>query len=317
MEDKLEKTIAQLEKDFGVGTVMYANSKPKDIEGISTGSILLDRAIGIGGLPVGRVIEIYGPESSGKTTVCLHTIANTQKIGKKAAIIDMEHSLSTQYAQNLGVDLGSLLLSQPDNGEQALNVAKKLIETGEMGVIVIDSVAALVPKSEQEGDVGDPTVGKHARLMSQTLRILTPLAEKKGTTIIFTNQIREKIGVMFGNPETTTGGNALKFYASVRLEIRKKIDKVNQGNTTTIKVVKNKVAPPYQEVELFIKWGQGIDRRREIIELALEQNILTKSGAWYGYNGSNMAQGIDKLNLFLTDNPELQNEIESKLNLTI
>lgn len=315
MENKLEKTIAALEKEFGRGTIMFADAKPQDIDFISTGSLLLDKAIGIGGFPVGRIIEIIGPESSGKTTICLHTIANAQSKGKKAAFIDMEHAISLPYAKNLGVKLEELLISQPDNGEQALNIAKSLISTREVGVIVIDSVAALVPKGESEGEIGDSNIGKQARMMSQALRILTPMAEKSGTTVIFTNQIRMKIGVMFGSPETPAGGEALKFYASVRLDLRRKVDKENHGNDTTIKVIKNKVAPPFQEAKLFIEWGKGIDTRKEIIELALEQEILSKNGAWFTYDGSNVANGLANFTQFLVDNPEFEEVIKSKLKL--
>lgn len=313
MEDKLEKTLAKLEKDFGVGTIMYADAKPQNIECISTGSLLLDRAIGIGGFPTGRIIEIIGPESSGKTTVCLHTIANAQKVGKMAAFIDMEHAISLPYAKSLGVDLSKLIISQPSYGEQALNIAKSLIESEEVGIIVIDSVAALVPQGEAEGEIGDANVGKQARMMSQALRILTPLAEKKGVTIIFCNQIRMKIGVMFGSPETPAGGEALKFYASVRLDIRKKALKNEGGNETTIKVIKNKVAPPFQEAKLFIEWGVGIDRVAEVIELAVEQQILTKNGSHFAYEGNNLANGEVKFRAFLKDNPEFLQEITSKI----
>lgn len=313
MENKLEKTLAKLEKDFGKGTIMYADAKPQDIEAVSTGSLLLDKAVGIGGFPMGRIIEIIGPESSGKTTLCLHHIAEQQKAGRQAAFIDMEHAISLPYAKALGVDLGKLLISQPDNGEQALNIAKGLIESGEVGVIVIDSVAALVPQGEAEGEIGDSNIGKQARMMSQALRILTPLAEKKGVTVIFCNQIRMKIGVMFGSPETPAGGEALKFYASIRLDIRKTRRKNEEGNDVTIKVIKNKVAPPFQEAKLFIEWGIGIDRIAEVIELAVEKEILTKSGSWFAYEGNNIENGELKFKAFLKDNPEFLQEITSKI----
>lgn len=313
----MEKTLASLEKQFGAGTIMYASAKPQGIEAISTGSLLLDRAIGVGGFPIGRIVEIIGPESAGKTTLSISTIANAQKkfTDRPAAIIDMEHAISLEYVKNLGVDLDRLLISQPNNGEQALNIAKSLVETKSVSIIVIDSVAALVPQGEAEGDIGDTNIGKQARMMSQALRILTPLAEKNGITIIFTNQIRMKIGVMFGSPETPAGGEALKFYASVRLDIRKKALKNDGGNETTIKVIKNKVAPPFNEVKLFIEWGKGIDRVAEVIELAEEQGILGKSGSWYTYENNNLANGKDKFLAFLADNPDFYLNIESKIKL--
>lgn len=314
MENKLDKAIAALEKEFGRGTIMYADAKPQEIDFISTGSMLLDRAIG-GGFPVGRIIEIIGPESSGKTTICLETIVNAQKAGKKAAFIDMEHALSIPYAKALGIEMDKLLISQPMSGEEALNIAKVLVETREVGIIVIDSVAALVPKSEVEGAIGDANVGKQARLMSQTLRMLTPLAEKNGTTIIFANQIRMKIGVMFGSPETPAGGEALKFYASVRLDLRKKVDKEGEGNDTKVKVIKNKIAAPFQEAELFIKWGKGIDVNREIAELAVEQGVLTKSGSWFVEGENRIANGAANFNAFLEDNPEFVESIRSKIKI--
>lgn len=316
MDDKLEKTMAALEKTYGLGTIMYADAKPQGISVISTGSLLLNRAIGVGGFPVGRIIEIIGPESSGKTTVCLHTIAEAQKniLDKDAAFIDMEHAISLPYAQKLGVQLDRLLISQPAFGEEALNIAKSLIESGKVSVIVIDSVAALVPLGETEGEIGDANVGKQSRMMSQALRMLTPLAEKNRVTVIFTNQIRMKIGVMFGSPETTTGGEAMKFYASVRLDIRRKPAKKEAGGSdTTIKVIKNKVAPPFQEAKLFIEWGVGIDRMAEVIELAAEQGIFEMRGSNYYYEGNKLANGGDALKVFLKDNLELYTEIESKL----
>jgi recombination protein RecA len=316
MDDKLEKTMAALEKTYGLGTIMYADAKPQGISFISTGSLLLNKAVGIGGFPVGRIIEIIGPESSGKTTVCLHTIAEAQKniLDKDAAFIDMEHAISLPYAKTLGVQLDRLLISQPNFGEEALNIAKSLIESGKVSVIVIDSVAALVPQGEAEGEIGDSNVGKQSRMMSQALRMLTPLAEKNGVTIIFTNQIRMKIGVMFGSPETTAGGEALKFYASVRLDIRRKPAKKEAGGSeTTIKVIKNKVAPPFQEAKLFIEWGIGIDHMAEVIELAVEQGVLTKSGSWFNYEENRLANGLEAFQVFLKDNPELYTEIESKL----
>lgn len=318
MDDKLEKTMAALEKTYGLGTIMFADAKPQGISFISTGSLLLNKALGIGGFPVGRVIEIIGPESAGKTTLCLHTIANAQADfpEKNAAFIDMEHAISLPYAKKLGVQLDKLLISQPDHGEQALNIAKSLIVTGDVSVIVIDSVAALVPQGEAEGDIGDSNIGKQARMMSQALRILTPLAEKHRVTVIFTNQIRMKIGVMFGSPETPAGGEALKFYASVRLDIRKTRRKNEEGNDVKIKVIKNKVAPPFQEASLFIEWGIGIDRMAEVIELAVEQGVLTMRGSNYYYGDTRLENGEAKLRVFLKNNPELYEEIESKLNET-
>lgn len=313
MENKLEKTLATLEKSYGVGTIMYADAKPQGIEAISTGSLLLDEATGVGGFPRGRIIEIIGPESSGKTTLCLHTIANAQAIGDQAAVIDMEHAISLPYAKSLGVKLDKLLISQPDNGEQALNIARELIQSGEVSVIVIDSVAALVPQGEAEGEIGDSNIGKQARMMSQALRILTPMAEKKGVTLIFTNQIRMKIGVMFGSPETPAGGEALKFYASVRLDIRKTRRKNEEGNDVTIKVIKNKVAPPFQEAKLFIEWGKGIDTMAEVMELAVTRGLMTKSGSWFNYEGQNIANGESKMRQFFLDNPEFYSDLLSKV----
>ncbi|ANI88907.1 recombinase RecA [Arachidicoccus ginsenosidimutans] len=314
----LRLTIDKIDKDFGKGSVMMMNEKPnRVIEAISTGSIGLDTALGIGGLPRGRVIEIYGPESSGKTTLATHVIAEAQKKGGMCAIIDAEHAFDSSYAQKLGVDVDSLLISQPDYGEQALEIADRLILSGALDVVVIDSVAALVPKGELEGEMGDSKMGLQARLMSQALRKLTATISKTNTICIFINQLREKIGVMFGNPETTTGGNALKFYASVRLDIRRsaqiKDGDAAIGNRVKVKVVKNKVAPPFRATEFDIIFGQGISKIGEIIDMGVELGIVGKSGSWFSYNGSKLGQGRDAVKQLLMDNPELSNEIEGKI----
>lgn len=314
----LQAAIAQIEKNFGKGSIMKfdsTNIEPMDV--IHTGSISLDIALGVGGLPKGRIIEIYGPESSGKTTLTLQAIANCQKDGGICAFIDAEHALDINYAQILGVNIPDLLISQPDTGEQALEIVDQLVNSGAVDLIVVDSVAALTPKAEIEGDMGDSHVGLQARLMSQALRKLTGNVKKTNTTIIFINQIRMKIGVMFGSPETTTGGNALKFYASVRLDIRR-IGTVKKGdeaigNETKVKVVKNKVAPPFKEAEFEILFGQGISKEGEIIDLAVKHNIIEKSGAWYSYNGSKLGQGKDNTREFLKQNLELLSEIETKV----
>jgi len=314
----LKLTIDKIDKDYGKGTVMMMNEKV-DIqqEVISTGSIGLDVALGIGGLPRGRVVEVYGPESSGKTTIATHVIAEAQKKGGMCAIIDAEHAFDSSYAQKLGVDVDNLLISQPDYGEQALEIADRLILSGAIDVVVIDSVAALVPKSELEGEMGDSKMGLHARLMSQALRKLTATISKTNTTCIFINQLREKIGVMFGNPETTTGGNALKFYASVRLDIRRqaqiKDGEEAVGNRVKVKVVKNKVAPPFRSAEFDIIFGEGISKTGEIIDMGVELNIIQKSGSWFSYNTDKLGQGRDTVKQLLTDNPELANEIETKI----
>ncbi len=314
----LQLTLDKLEKTYGKGTIMRLGDNAIDaVEVISTGSIGLNAALGIGGLPKGRVIEIYGPESSGKTTLALHAIAESQKMGGIAAFIDAEHAFDRFYAQKLGVDVENLLVSQPDNGEQALEITENLIRSGAIDIIVIDSVAALTPKSEIEGEMGDSKMGLQARLMSQALRKLTSTISKTSTCCIFINQLREKIGVMFGNPETTTGGNALKFYASVRLDIRKQTqlkegDEV-VGNHVKVKVVKNKVAPPFRKAEFDIIFGEGISRAFEIIDLATEFNVIKKSGSWFSYGDTKLGQGRDAVKKILQDNPELADELEGKL----
>jgi recombination protein RecA len=314
----LKLTIDKIDKDYGKGSVMMMNEKGMDeLEVVSTGSIGLDVALGIGGLPRGRIIEIYGPESSGKTTIATHVIAEAQKKGGICAIIDAEHAFDSAYAQKLGVDVDNLLISQPDYGEQALEIADRLILSGALDVVVIDSVAALVPKSELEGEMGDSKMGLHARLMSQALRKLTATIHKTNTICIFINQLREKIGVMFGNPETTTGGNALKFYASVRLDIRR-ISQLKDGdeaigNRARVKVVKNKVAPPFRQAEFDIIFGEGISKMGEIIDMGVELGIIQKSGSWFSYEGNKLGQGRDAVKELVRDNPELSAEIEGKI----
>ncbi len=314
----LQLTLDKLEKSYGKGTVMKLGDTVIDpIEVISTGSLGLDIALGVGGLPKGRVIEIYGPESSGKTTLAIHAIAECQKKGGIAAFIDAEHAFDRFYAQKLGVDIENLLISQPDNGEQALEIADNLIRSGAIDIIVIDSVAALVPKAEIEGEMGDSKMGLQARLMSQALRKLTGMISKTGCCCVFINQLREKIGVMFGNPETTTGGNALKFYASVRLDIRrtsqiKDTDEVS-GNRVKVKVVKNKVAPPFRLAEFDIMFGEGISKAGEIIDLGVEYNIIKKSGSWFSYGETRLGQGRDAVKNIILDNPEMMEELEVKI----
>ena len=315
----LAAALAQIEKQFGKGTIMKLGEGEvvEDIQVVSTGSLGLDVALGVGGLPRGRVIEIYGPESSGKTTLTLQVIAEMQKIGGTCAFIDAEHALDTSYAQKLGVNLNEVLISQPDTGEQALEIVDSLVRSGAVDLIVIDSVAALVPKAEIEGEMGDSLPGLQARLMSQALRKLTATIKKTNCTVIFINQIRMKIGVMFGSPETTTGGNALKFYASVRLDIRriggiKKGDEVI-GNETRVKVVKNKVSPPFRQADFDILYGEGISREGEVIELGVTHKFIEKSGAWYSYNGQKIGQGKDNVREYLKDNPGLAHEIENKV----
>jgi recombination protein RecA len=314
----LKVTLDRLDKSFGKGAVMRLGDEPAEkMEVIKTGSISLNRALGVGGFPKGRVVEIYGPESSGKTTLAIHAIAEAQKAGGIAAIIDAEHAFDQFYAQNLGVDIENLLISQPDNGEQALEIADNLIRSGAIDIIVIDSVAALTPKAEIEGEMGDNQMGLQARLMSKALRKLTGTISKANTCCIFINQLREKIGVMFGNPETTTGGNALKFYSSVRVDIRrssaiKNADKV-LGNRTRVKIVKNKVAPPFQQAEFDIMYGEGISKSGEIIDLGVEMNIISKSGSWYAYGETKLGQGRDSVKEILGDNPELFEELENKI----
>ncbi len=318
----LKLTIDKIDKDYGKGSVMMMNEKGDDaMEVISTGSIGLDVALGIGGIPRGRVIEIYGPESSGKTTIATHIIAEAQKKGGMCAIIDAEHAFDSNYAQKLGVDVDNLLISQPDYGEQALEIADRLILSGALDVVVIDSVAALVPKSELEGEMGDSKMGLHARLMSQALRKLTATISKTNTVCIFINQLREKIGVMFGNPETTTGGNALKFYASVRLDIRRtaqiKDGEEAVGNRVKVKVVKNKVAPPFRSAEFDIIFGEGISKTGEIIDMGVELSVIQKSGSWYSYNTDKLGQGRDAVKQLLMDNPGLAADIEAKIRAKI
>ena len=319
----LKLTLDKLDKTYGKGTVMKMGDKAViEVEVIPTGSLGLDVALGVGGYPRGRVVEIYGPESSGKTTLTLHAIAEAQKKGGIAAFIDAEHAFDRYYAENLGVDIENLIISQPDNGEQALEIADNLIRSGAIDIVVIDSVAALTPKSEIEGEMGDSKMGLHARLMSQALRKLTGSISKTNCTVIFINQLREKIGVMFGNPETTTGGNALKFYASVRLDIRRstQIKDANSavlGNKTRVKVVKNKVAPPFKTVEFDIMYGKGISKVGEIIDLGVDFEIVKKSGSWFSYDDTKIGQGRDAVKNMIKDNPELMDELEEKIKVVL
>ena len=314
----LQATIDKIEKDVGKGTIMKLGDQPQwDVQVIPSGSVALDHALGVGGYPRGRIIEIYGPESSGKTTLAIHAIAEAQKQGGIAAMIDAEHAFDRTYAKALGVNLETLLISQPDNGEQALEIADNLIRSGAVDIVVIDSVAALTPKAEIEGEMGDNKVGLQARLMSQALRKLTANISKTNTCCIFINQLREKIGVMFGNPETTTGGNALKFYASVRIDVRRvtqlKDGEEALGNRTRVKVVKNKMAPPFKKAEFDIVYGEGISKVGEVIDLGVEYNVISKSGSWFSYNDQKLAQGREATKQLLKDNPELCEEIEAKL----
>ena len=314
----LQLTMEKIDKTYGKGSIMkLGDLVVEDVEAIPTGSIGLDLALGVGGLPKGRVVEIYGPESSGKTTLTIHAIAECQKKGGIAAFIDAEHAFDRFYAEKLGVDTGDLLISQPDNGEQALEIADNLIRSGAIDLIVIDSVAALTPRSEIEGEMGDSSVGVQARLMSKALRKLTSTISKAGCTCIFINQLRHKIGVMFGSPETTTGGNALKFYSSVRIDIRRgtqiKDGEKILGNRTKIKVVKNKVAPPFRRAEFDLMYGEGISKTGEIIDLGVENGLIEKSGSWFSYNGSKLGQGRESVRNLLKDNPELMDELESKI----
>jgi recombination protein RecA len=321
-EDKsraLESALAQIEKQYGKGSVMKLGDTAAhmNIETIPTGSISLDVALGLGGIPKGRIVEIYGPESSGKTTVALHMVAEVQKIGGIAGFIDAEHALDPVYAKRIGVDIDNLYISQPDNGEQALEITETMVRSGAVDIIIVDSVAALVPRAEIDGDMGDSHVGLQARLMSQALRKLTAAISKSNCIVIFINQLREKVGVMFGNPETTTGGRALKFYSSIRLDVRK-IEALKQGgdivgSRTRIKVVKNKVAPPFKEAEFDIMFGQGISREGDVLDLASNENIVIKSGAWYAYNEAKIGQGRENAKLFLKENPEIFAEIELKV----
>ena len=313
----LEATLGNIEKSFGKGSIMRLGAEAEKMESISTGSIGLDYALGVGGLPKGRIIEIYGPESSGKTTLALHVIAEAQKKGGIAAFIDAEHAFDRFYAAKLGVDVENLLISQPDYGEQALEIAENLIRSGAIDVIVVDSVAALTPKSEIEGEMGDSKMGLQARLMSQAMRKLTATINKTGCVCIFINQLREKIGVLFGNPETTTGGNALKFYSSVRIDIRK-ISQIKDGENVIgsrvkVKVVKNKVAPPFRKAEFDILYGEGISRTGEIVDLGVETGIIKKSGSWFSYGDSKLAQGRDSVKKLIEDNPELADELAAKI----
>lgn len=317
-EKALEMAIGQIEKQFGKGSIMKLGEGSKlNVESVSTGALDLDIAIGIGGLPRGRIIEIYGPESSGKTTVALHAIAEHQKVGGTAAFIDAEHALDPAYAENLGVDIENLIVSQPDTGEQALEIAEALVRSGAVDIVVVDSVAALVPKAEIEGEMGDSHIGLQARLMSQALRKLAGAIKRSNTTVIFINQLREKVGVMFGSPETTSGGRALKFYASVRLDVRR-IETLKQGdemigNRTRIKVVKNKVAPPFKQAEVDIMYGKGISKEGNILDVGVNADIVNKSGSWYNYNEHKLGQGRENAKDFLRDNKEVANEIECKI----
>ncbi|MDY4678854.1 recombinase RecA [Bifidobacterium tsurumiense] len=318
----LESALAQVEKSFGKGSAMRLGDKPEqDVEVIPTGSLALDMALGIGGLPRGRIVEIYGPESSGKTTLALHVVANAQRNGGVAAFIDAEHALDPVYARHLGVDTDSLIVSQPDNGEQALEIADMLIRSGALDVIVIDSVAALVPKAEIEGEMGDSHVGLQARLMSQALRKMTGALAQAGTTAIFINQLREKIGVFFGNPETTTGGKALKFYASVRMDIRRTQTIKNGdeavGNRTKVKVVKNKMAPPFKIAEFDVLYGEGISKEGSVLDMALQCNVVKKSGSWFTYEGDQLGQGRENVRQFLKDNPAITDEISNKVKVAL
>ena len=315
----MDAAIAKLEKDFGKGTVMKLGDPKAQVavETIPTGSLSLDLALGVGGVPRGRVVEIYGPESSGKTTVALHMIAEVQKRGGIAGFIDAEHALDPVYAKNIGIDIDELYISQPDSGDQALEISETMVRSGAMDIIVIDSVAALVPKQEIEGDMGDSHVGLQARLMSQALRKLTPVISKSNCVVIFINQLREKVGVMFGNPETTTGGRALKFYASVRMDIRR-TETLKQGgemvgNHVRVKIVKNKIAPPFKEAEFDIMFGKGISKEGDILDLATNINLVNKSGAWYAYNGNKIGQGRENAKNYLTEHPDVMEELEAKV----
>ena len=314
----LEAALSQIEKQFGKGSVMkLGEATVMDVEAIPTGSLSLDIALGIGGIPRGRIVEVYGPESSGKTTLTLHMIAEAQKLGGEAAFIDAEHALDPTYAKHLGVDIDNLIVSQPDTGEQALEIAEALVRSGALDIIVVDSVAALVPKAEIDGDMGDSHIGLQARLMSQALRKLAGAINKTKTVIVFINQLREKVGIMFGNPETTTGGRALKYYASVRLDIRKieniKTDGEVTGNRARVKVVKNKMAPPFREAEFDIVYGKGISKSGSVLDLAVNLDIIEKSGSWFSYNGERIGQGRENIKKYLEDNPKVMNEVEEKV----
>ncbi len=322
IDDKLkalDAAIAKIERDYGKGSIMKLgeSAKTMNVDAVPTGALSLDVALGIGGLPKGRVVEIYGPESSGKTTVALHVVAEVQKMGGIAGFIDAEHALDPVYAKNIGVDIDNLYISQPDSGEQALEITETMVRSGAVDIIIVDSVAALVPKAEIDGDMGDAHVGLQARLMSQALRKLTSVISKSNCIVIFINQLREKVGIMFGNPETTTGGRALKFYSSVRLDVRR-IDSLKQageviGNRTRIKVVKNKVAPPFREAEFDIMFGQGISREGDILDLAADCNVVNKSGSWYAYNGEKIGQGRENAKQYLKEHPQVRDEVEKKV----
>ena len=315
----LDAALAQIEKQYGKGSVMKLGDQSANmsIDVVPTGSLSLDLALGLGGMPRGRVIEIYGPESSGKTTVALHVVAEVQKMGGIAGFIDAEHALDPTYASHIGVDIDNLYISQPDNGEQALEITEMMVRSGAVDVIIVDSVAALVPKAEIDGEMGDSHVGLHARLMSQALRKLTGIISKSNCVVIFINQLREKVGVMFGNPETTTGGRALKFYASVRLDVRRietlKVGGEVVGNRTRVKVVKNKVAPPFKEAEFDIMFGKGISKEGDILDLAVQHDIINKAGAWYSYNGEKIGQGRENTKLYLANNPDIMKEVEQQV----
>ena len=315
----LDAALAQIEKQYGKGSVMKLGDQSANmsIDVVPTGSLSLDLALGLGGMPRGRVIEIYGPESSGKTTVALHVVADVQKMGGIAGFIDEEHALDPTYASHIGVDIDNLYISQPDNGEQALEITEMMVRSGAVDVIIVDSVAALVPKAEIDGEMGDSHVGLHARLMSQALRKLTGIISKSNCVVIFINQLREKVGVMFGNPETTTGGRALKFYASVRLDVRRietlKVGGEVVGNRTRVKVVKNKVAPPFKEAEFDIMFGKGISKEGDILDLAVQHDIINKAGAWYSYNGEKIGQGRENTKLYLANNPDIMKEVEQQV----
>ena len=320
-QKELEAALGHIEKQYGKGSVMKLGDSSSNmvVEAVPTGSLGLDIALGVGGVPKGRIVEIYGPESSGKTTVALHMVAEVQKRGGIAGFIDAEHALDPVYAKNIGVDIDNLYISQPDNGEQALEITETMVRSGSVDIVIVDSVAALVPKAEIEGDMGDSHVGLHARLMSQALRKLTAAISRSNCVVIFINQLREKVGVMFGNPETTTGGRALKFYASVRLDVRR-TETLKQGgemvgNHVKVKVVKNKVAPPFKQAEFDIMFGTGISREGEILDLASECNVVNKSGAWYSYNGERIGQGRENVKIFLKDHPEICEEIEKQVRI--
>lgn len=321
-EDKLralDAALSSIEKNFGKGAVMKLGdpAAAMNVETVPTGSLSLDIALGLGGVPKGRIVEIYGPESSGKTTVALHMVAEVQRMGGIAGFIDAEHALDPTYAKNIGVNIDELYISQPDNGEQALEITETLVRSGAVDIIIVDSVAALVPKAEIDGDMGDSHVGLHARLMSQALRKLTAVISRTNCIVIFINQLREKVGVMFGNPETTTGGRALKFYSSIRMDVRRietlKVNGEMIGNRTRVKVVKNKIAPPFKEAEFDIMFGKGISREGDILDLAVGCNVIVKSGAWFSYNGDKIGQGRENAKIFLADNPDIMREVEEKV----